>query len=320
MSKTASHVWMDGRLVPWDQATMHVSYECVLRGENVFEGVRAYWSEAEEQLFIFRNQEHLNRLRESAHIMRMPIPYSDAELTQASIDLISACGYRGTSVHFRPVVYFAEGEPYYYKPEDIRTGVFILAFAKADNPSLKTGVRSGISTWQRNSDLAAPSRIKAGPNYHNSRLAYVEARHNGFSVPIMLNSAGKVAEGPGACIMAVRKGKVITPPVTADILESITRDTLIELIRAELGLEVVEREIDRTELYVCEEAFFCGSGAEVLPIASIDHYPVGSGAPGALTQRIQQLYFDAVSGRLPQYRHWLTPVYPAQKTAALAAK
>jgi branched-chain amino acid aminotransferase len=318
MAKQADYVWMDGRMVRWEDATMHVSYECVLRGENVFEGVRAYWSEEESQLFIFRQQEHLNRLRESAHIMRMSIPYTDEELTDACISLIRANGYKG-SVHFRPVVYFAEGEPFFYKPEDIRTGVFILAFAKPSIPALQTGVSSGISTWQRNADLAAPSRVKAGANYHNSRFAHVEARLNGFGPPIMLNAAGKVSEGPGACIMAVRKGKVITPPVTADILESITRETLIHLIRDELGVEVVERDIDRSELYVCQEAFFCGSGAEVLPIVSIDHYKIGSGQVGALTCQVQKLYFDVVQGRVPKYRHWLTPVYDTAARSMLAA-
>jgi branched-chain amino acid aminotransferase len=135
-------------------------------------------------------------------------------------------------------------------------------------------------------------------------------------VPILLNEAGKVAEGPGACFMMVRKGKLITPPVTADILESITRDTLIELAQAELGLEVLERDIDRTELYVCDEAFFCGSGHEVSPINSIDHYPVGTGEPGPITRQLQKLYFDVVTGTVPKYRHWLTPVYGAARSAA----
>ena len=126
----------------------------------------------------------------------------------------------------------------------------------------------------------------------------------------MLNAAGKVAEGPGACIMMMRRGKLITPPVTADILESITRETIMELAERELGLTVVERDIDRSELYVCDEAFFCGSGAEVLPIASIDHYEIGDGKPGAVTRQLQKLYFDAVRGKIEKYRHWLTPVYP----------
>lgn len=315
MAKYAPFVWLDGRLVPWEQATLHVATECVLRGENVFEGERAYWSEAEQELFIFRHAEHVARLRQGARIMRMTLPYSDAEIEQACIGLIRACGYRG-SVHFRPVVYFDQGELTDYLPEEIRTGMFILAFSKPSTKAVSEGVRCCISTWRRNSDLASPSRVKSGANYHNSRLAYIEARLNGFQVPIMLNQAGKVAEGPGACFMMVRKGRIITPPVTADILESITRETLIELAAAELGLEVQERDIDRTELYACDEAFFCGSGHEVSPIVSIDHYPLGDGAPGPVTRRLQKLYFDVVSGAVPKYRHWLTPIYRGENKAA----
>ena len=315
MAKTAPFAWLDGKLVPWDQATLHIATECVLRGENVFEGERAYWSEAEQELFVFRHAEHIARLRQGARIMRMTIPYSDAEIEAACMSLIRACNYRG-NVHFRPVAYFAEGELTDYLPEEIRTGMFILAFSKPTTKAVTQGVRSCVSTWRRNSDLASPSRIKSGANYHNSRLAYIDARLNGFQVPILLNEAGKVAEGPGACFMMVRKGKLITPPVTADILESITRDTLIELAQAELGLEVLERDIDRTELYVCDEAFFCGSGHEVSPINSIDHYPVGAGEPGPITRRLQQLYFDVVTGAVPKYRHWLTPVYGATRSAA----
>ena len=317
MAKTAEYVWLDGKLVPWAQATMHVSAECVLRGENVFEGIRAYWNEEEQQLYLFRHADHIARLRQGARIMRMTIPYSDAEIEAASLELIRACRYRG-SVHYRPVAYFAEGELTHYLPEEIRTGFFILAFSMPSKPAIETGVKSCVSTWRRNGDLAAPSRVKSGANYHNSRLAYIEARLNGFGPPVMLNAAGKVAEGPGACIMIVRRGKLVTPPVTADILESITRETLIELARDVLGLEVVEREVDRSELYVCDEAFFCGSGAEVLPMASIDHYAIGDGTPGPITRRLQALYFEVARGQHAQYRHWLTPVYGAAAARAAA--
>lgn len=315
MSKEAPFVWMDGELVPWERATLHVASECVLRGENVFEGIRAYWSDAEQELFLFRHADHIARLRQGARIMRMTIPYDDATLERASLDLIRACGYCG-AVHYRPVAYFDIGELTDYLPTEIRTGMFILAFSKPTTKGVRDGVSSNVSTWRRNSDLASPSRVKAGANYHNSRLAYIEARLSGFQIPILLNQAGKVAEGPGACFMMVRNGTVITPPVTADILESITRDTLITLARAELGLEVIEREVDRTELYVCDEAFFCGSGHEVTPINSVDHYDVGAGKPGAITRRLQQLYFDVVSGAVPRYRHWLTPVYGTARAAA----
>jgi branched-chain amino acid aminotransferase len=317
MSKAADYAWLDGKLVPWANATMHISTECVLRGENVFEGIRAYWNEDHQELYTFRHADHIARLRQGARIMRMTIPYSDAEIEAASLELIRSCNYRET-IHYRPVVYFAEGELTHYLPSEIRTGFFILAFSMPSKKVQETGVKSAISTWRRNSDLASPSRIKSGANYHNSRLAYIEARMNGMGPPVMLNAAGKVAEGPGACVMIVRHGKLITPPVTADILESITRETLMELAREELGMEVVERDVDRSELYVADEAFFCGSGAEVLPMVSIDHYDIGDGTPGAVTRKLQQLYNDAVRGKLEKYRHWLTPVWRSNAAKAAA--
>ena len=308
MAKSAEYVWLDGKIVPWADATIHVSCEAVLRGETVFEGERAYWSDDDDQLYIFRHAEHMKRLGQSARIMRMTNPYSTEEMTTACKDLIAANGYK-ESVHFRPVVYFAEGDGNQYKPDEIRTGVFILAFARPSPKSIFEGVRSCVSTWQRNSDLASPSRIKSSGNYHNSRLALVDARIKGYGNPIMLNSRGKVAESPNSCFMMVRDGVVITPPVYADILESITRLTLIQLFREVLGVEVIEREVDRTELYICDEAFFCGSGAEVVPITSIDDYEVGEGGVGAVTKSVQDLYFEVAKGAHPKYRHWLTPVY-----------
>ena len=308
MAKRADFVWMDGKIVPWDEARIHVSADAVLRGANVFEGVRAYWNQDERQLYIFRNAEHLRRLRQSAKIMRMAIPYDDATLTAAFIELIRRNRFTD-SVHFRPVVYFDNGEPSAWEPQDIRTGVFVLAFSRPQAEAVSKGIHSCISSWRRNPDSSSPSRIKAAGNYHNSRLALVDARIKGFGLPIMLNDRGEIAESPSSCFMMVRDGVVITPPVTADILESITRDTLIELFRNELGVTVVEREIDRTEVYLADEAFFCGSGAEVVPIVSVDHYPVGDGSVGPLTGRIQRAYFEAAKGLMPQYRHWLTPVY-----------
>ncbi len=315
MAKTADFVWMDGRVVAWEDAKVHVSAETVIRGENVFEGMRAYWNDDERQLYIFKNAEHLKRLRQSAKIMRMSIPYSDEQLTHAFIELIRRNKLTG-GVHFRPVVYFAEGEPNAYKPEEIRTGVFVLAFSRPHAESVFKGVHSCISTWRRNSDLASPSRIKAAATYHNSRLAHVAARINGYGTPIMLNDRGKIAESPGSCIMLVRDGVVITPPVTADILESITRSTLIQLFGDELGIKVVEREIDRTEGYIADEGFFCGSGQEVTPILSIDRYPLGDGAVGPITKKIQDLYFEITKGKVAKYRHWLTSVYERAAAAA----
>ena len=311
MAGRAEFIWLDGKIVPWAEATIHVASEAVIRGASVFEGVRGYGNAEQDELFIFRNAEHLKRLRQSARMLHMVMAYSDEELTAAFRALIRANGFR-QDVHFRPTVYFSDGESgAAYLPEEIGSGMFVIAVQRPGGQALTEGVHAGTSTWRRNSDLAMPSRVKASGNYLNSRYAQVEARRNGYTAALMLNAAGKVAEGPAACFMMVKHGRVVTPPITADILESITRETLIELIRTELGVTVEEREIDRSEVYGAEEAFFCGSGAEVTPMVSLDRFALGDGTPGALTRRIQRLYFDVAEGRVEKYRHWLTPVYHA---------
>ena len=308
-------LWLDGRIVPWADGTMHVANEAIVRGASVFEGVRAYGNTEHDQLYIFKNEEHLSRLRQSARLMRMTLPFDDETLTEAFKELIRKNGYRD-NVHFRPTVYFGEGELNQFDPSEIRTGMFCLAYRRPHSKAVLDGVKSCTSTWRRNADVATPSRIKAAGNYHNSRLAHVEARLNGFSSPLMLNERGKVAEGPASCFMMIRKGVVITPPVTSDILESITRETIIDLCRDELGLTVIEREIDRTEVYVADEAFYCGSGVEVTPMLSLDHYALGAGTVGPLTKRVQRLYFEVTAGKIEKYRHWLTPVYDSHRACS----
>ena len=170
------------------------------------------------------------------------------------------------------------------------------------------GLNCCVSSWQRTSDNAIPIRLKCGANYQNGRLAALQAKADGYDSPIFLNRHGTVAEGTGATFFMVRKGKLVTPPVTSDLLESITRSTLIESLCPALGMDVVERDIARTELYVADEAFFCGTGAEVTPVVEVDDRAIGDGSPGPITKRLQKIFFDAVHGRNPAYRHWLTPV------------
>jgi len=315
MPAQAKHVWFDGSVVPWEQARVHVSTAAVLRGANVFEGVRAYWNADEHDLFIFRNAEHLARLWNSAKIMRMTIPWTAEQLTQAQVGVLRANAFEGT-VWFRLSLYVDDDDEA-WPPDQARVGGFILPRLAPRRPGVQDGIDTCISSWTRISDTTVPPRIKAGANYHNARLAVVEARLNGYAgQPILLNERGKVSEGPGACFCMVRGGRLVTAPITANILESITRATVLELAKDVLRVPVEEREIDRTELYIADEAFFCGSGAEITPVNSVDRYPIGTGRPGVLTRRLQESYFAAVEGRLPQYRHWLTPVYHPVKTPA----
>jgi len=316
MAAHPKFVWFDGAVVPWDEARVHVSTATVLRGGNVFEGVRAYWNADERELYIFRNDDHMARLWNSAKIMRMMVPWTKEQLTQAQLDVIRANAFEDT-VWFRLSLYVGSGEESIWPPEQIPVGGFILPRLAPHSPGIAEGIDTCISSWTRIADTSVPPRVKAGANYHNSRLAVMEARTNGYAgQPILLNERGKVSEGPGACFCMVRDGVLVTAPVTANILESITRATVLELARDVLKLRIQEREIDRTELYVAEEAFFCGSGWEITPIRSVDRYPIGKGQPGPVTKRLQETYFSAAEGRLPQYRRWLMPVYGAVRTPA----
>ena len=306
--KPAHYVWLDGDFVEWAEAKLHVSTDTVLRGANVFEGIRAYHDGSNGQMFVFRLREHVERLWQSMKVMRMTCPYSKEDLARACVEVVSRNDFH-EDVHIRLVAYFGEGPLFAFKRDEIVTGAFVLALPRPSSPGVRDGIACCVSSWQRLADHVMPPRVKAGANYQQSRLVSVQAHLDGYDSAIMLNERGKVSEGPGACLMMVRNGQPITPPVTADILESITRRTLMELFHSEMGLEVIERDIDRTELYIADELFYCGSGNEITPIISVDRYPVGEGSVGPISKTIQDIYFDVVRGQRAEYKHWCTPVY-----------
>jgi branched-chain amino acid aminotransferase len=308
VTPSAQFVWMNGEYLAWADATVHVSTDTVCRGANVFEGLRGYYSREERQVFVFRLGDHLDRLWLSMKVLRMTLAHTKTELGAACTGVVAKNGYR-EDVHIRPTVYFGEGSLNAYKPDEIFTGAFVLCNPRATTLSDPAGIACCVSAWRRITDNVLPPRVKAGANYLQSRLIAVQATLDGYKSAIILNDRDKVAEGPGACFMIMREGKLITPPVTAGILESITRVTVAEFCRADLGLEFVEREVDRTEIYVADEAFFCGSAWEICPITSVDRYPIGDGSIGPITERLRTLYQDVVRGRVPKYKHWLTPVY-----------
>jgi len=301
-------IWMNGKLVPQAEAVLPVNSAAVFYATNVFEGLRAYWNAEDEDLYCFRLAEHFTRFRESMKMMRFEIPYSDAGLHEAVRAVLAGNEIR-EDVHMHMVAYVTGSGLDATTP----TGLYI-------NPRRRPRIEEGsgihccVSSWARTSDNAIPIRLKSGSNYQNGRLATLQANADGYDQPILLNKDGHVAEGTGATFFMVRKGRLVTPPVTADILESITRTTLIESICPELfGMGVVEREIDRTELYVADEAFFCGSGYEITPIVSIDRFPLGDGQVGPITRRLSLAYLDIVRGVDKRYPEWRTPVYSAVK-------
>ena len=299
-------IWMNGRLVPQAEAVLPVNSAAVFYATNVFEGLRAYWNTEDEELYCFRLGEHFSRFRESMKMMRFTIDFSDEDLYKAVRDVLSGNDLH-EDIHMHMVAYVVGTGMDATGP----TGLYI-------NPRRRPGVEPGagicccVSSWTRTSDNAIPIRLKSGSNYQNGRLATLQALADGYDQPIFLNKEGHVAEGTGATFFMVRNGRIVTPPVTADILESITRATLIDPICPELlGMGVLEREIDRTELYVAEEAFFCGSGYEITPITSIDRFPLGDGQVGPITRRLQDAYMDIVRGVDKRFAEWRTPVYKA---------
>jgi len=295
-------IWMNGRLVVQDQAVLPVNSAAVFYGTNVFEGLRAYWNADDGEVYCFRLQEHFVRFRESMKMMRFAVPYSDVDLYEAVREVLKGNEVR-EDIHMHLVAYVTGAGMDATAP----TGLYI-------NPRRRGRIADGglaccVSSWLRTSDNAIPIRLKCGANYQNGRLAVLQAKADGYDAPILLNQQGHVAEGTGATFFMVRKGKLVTPPISSDILESITRTTLIEEIGPELGLDVVEREIDRTELYVADEAFFCGSGYEITPIVSIDRFPLGDGAVGSTTRRLLTAYMNVVRGVDTRRPEWRTPVY-----------
>ena len=296
-------IWMNGDLVPEPEAKLPINSAAVFYATNFFEGLRAYWSAADEEMYCFRLADHFARLRESMKMMRFSVPYTDAQLYEAVRRVLTGNELR-EDIHMHLVAYVVGAGLDATEP----TGLYI-------NPRRRGRVNEGgmrccITSWVRTSDNAIPIRLKSGSNYQNGRLATLQAKADGYDGPIFLNGQGHVAEGSGATFFMVRRGRLVTPPLTADILESITRTTLIQdLVPRVLGQDVVEREIDRTEVYVADEAFFCGSGYEITPIVSIDRFPLGDGRVGPMTRRLSSAYMDLVRGDRPEPPEWRTAVY-----------
>jgi branched-chain amino acid aminotransferase len=299
-------IWMNGKVVSQAEAVLPVNSAAVFYATNVFEGLRAYWNEDDGELYCFRLAEHFARFRESMKMMRFTIPYSDDDLFAAVREVLTGNDIH-EDVHMHMVGYVLGTGLDATGP----TGLYI-------NPRRRprveegAGVRACVSSWVRTSDNAIPIRLKSGSNYQNGRLARLQANADGYEEPIFLNKEGHVAEGTGATFFMVRKGRLVTPPVTADILESITRTTIIENLYPDLfGMDVVEREIDRTELYVADEAFLCGSGYEITPLTSIDQFQLGDGNVGPITRRLSSAYMNIVRGVDKRFPEWRTPVYKA---------
>lgn len=305
------YLLMNGELVAYDDARVHVLSTAFKYGATVFEGLRAYWNEEQGELYGFRLGEHFQRLVESLRICRMASPLDVDGYLADLVRLMRANDLR-EDLHMRVSAYVDADDGGLASFEPISISMAALPMRRYFS---KEGLDVQVSSWTRISDATMPPRVKAVANYQNSRLALLQARADGYDDAILLSSQGKVTEGPGYAVFMLRGGRLITPPVTAGILESITRDSIMALAPG-LGLEVQEREIDRTELYVADELFFCGSAAEVTPILSVDRIPVGSGTVGPRTRGLLTAFLATVRGETADTRGWLTPVFAGVPVAA----
>lgn len=305
MPERPRYVFLEGENRPWEDARVHVASVGFKFGTGVFEGIRGYWSEADQQMYLFRLEEHLERLVRSQQFMRFDAVYEPDYVAEKVVALIRANELRET-VHVMATVYVTGfGAPIVCGPVDLA----IVASAGVRPGFVDSGCSVQVSSWRRLADDAMPVRIKCNANYQNGRIAALQSRADGYDTAIIMNARGKIAEGPGMCFFMIRDGVAITPEVTSDILESITRSTVIDLLRDECSMEVVEREIDRTELVGVDEAFFCGTAWEITPIVSVDRLPVGTGKVGPVVRRLQSSYQGLVTGAVEKGARWRTPVY-----------
>lgn len=307
MAERERYAFFRGEFVPLKDARINVMTHAFMYGTGCFEGIRGYWVEEEEDILLFRLVEHFERITGSCKILRIKPRYSVEEMCEIAAELVRRNGDR-EDVYVRPM-YYKSSEEIGVRLTGLADDLVMVSVPFGPYLDLNKGLRVRVSSWRHIDDNAIPARAKVCGAYVNAALAKSEALEDGYDEAIFLTQDGHVSEGSAENIFMVRKGQLITPPLTSDILEGVTRATIIELAREELGIEVVERTIDRTELYLADEVFFVGTGAQVAPVAEIDRRTVGDGPIGPVTRQIQELYFDVVKGRLPKYRHWCTPVY-----------
>jgi branched-chain amino acid aminotransferase len=300
------HVYFRGAIVPNAQATLSIRNNSFLYGTALFEGIRGYWVPETNSISIFKAKEHFERLLSNANIFGISITETVDDCMRIITEVVAKNGLK-QDTYIRPTIYKDADEigPYLDKAP---TSLCLFTMPLGAYISIDAGLSVCVSTWRRNADNAIPSRAKASGAYMNTALIVSDAKRNGYDDAIVLTESGHVSEGSAMNFFMVRDGVLITPAITEDILEGITRHTLIELAQRELGLKVEERQVDRTELYIADEAFYCGTGAQVASITSIDKRPVGTGKMGPITQQIQDLYFNVVKSKVPKYAHWCTVV------------
>jgi branched-chain amino acid aminotransferase len=306
-SQMPKYAYFQGRIVPFEQATVSVMNHTLNYGTGAFGGLRGYWNDEEGQLFVFRPLDHYKRLLNSAKMLCMDFDYTPESLTETTLELLRTEGWR-ENVYIRPLVY-KDVNAIGVKLHDLPANLTIFSLPFGSYVPSEEGTHVTFSSWNRVDDNAIPARGKITGAYVNSAFIKTDALRAGYHEALVLNRDGHISEGSAENFFIVRGGVAISPPITANILEGITRRTVMQLLREEIGVEVIEREIDRTEVYMAEEAFFCGTGVQIAAITQVDQRPIGDGKMGPIVSRLRDLYFSVVSGRVDKYRHWNTPVY-----------
>jgi branched-chain amino acid aminotransferase len=301
------YAYFEGKTVPIDDAKVSIMTHTFNYGTGVFEGIRGYWNAEEGQLYIFKLREHYVRMFKNFNLFNIELPLTVDDACSITAELARKNEYR-RDMYIRPLAYKSSYEigP---RVHNLENEFAIFNIPLGDYVNTSDGLSVMVSSWRRVPDNCIPARSKAIGLYINSALASTEAKGNGFDEAIMLTQEGQVSEGSAMNLFMVRDGALLTTPVTANILEGVTRQTIMQIAREQMDIETIIRPVDRTELYIADELFFCGTGAQVAPITSVDRRPVGAGKPGELTMKLQALYFAVVQNRLAEYSRWLTPVY-----------
>ena len=300
-------IWFKGQIMNVNEAMVNVLSPSTQFGLNVFEGIPCYWNDEQKQLYAFRLNDHYERLIRSAKLIQLDNKFTKEDFKKALTDTVKANEY-DENLSVRQTL-FVDGFGSWGSEGPVEMFVAPIPRGRTTAEYNKKGLHCSITSWRRISDENLSPRIKCGANYMNSRVGQREALRNGFDTCIFLNEVGKIAEGPGSCFFMVKGDTLITPRLTDSVLESITRDTVIKLATEELGMKFQERTIDRTEVYMADEAFLCGSAMEVTPIYTVDRYPIGTGGQGGWTKKIHLKYLECVQGKLEKYKDWLTPIY-----------
>ena len=298
-----------GEFMPLEQASIGVMTHALHYGTSIFEGIRGNWNEEDEKLYLFRLEEHYERLLAGCKIMRIDLPYSVTELSNITTDMVERSGYR-QDIYVRPIAYKSEERVATLNLNHLEDGFTVFAIPFGAYLDIEAAARCCTSSWRRAQDGVIPPSIKIAGLYVNSILAKTEAVKNGFDEAILLNDRGQVSEGSGENLFLLKNGKLSTPSIADSVLPGITRGTVIELAQNELGIEVVERSITRSELYLADEIFLTGTAAHLTAVGSIDNIDVGEGTMGPVTRQLQDMYFDVVRGKNSKYLHWCTPATP----------